>query len=122
MTLNYWMMADRYPNLKEVVGREIPKSRGRGWRFDFPAVKSPLYLTKKIYHVVKCHMCFDIGLSAMWQRPQLSLRLGVITPPQRMGEWRMRKKRSQYHSFPWRKCDTPIVARGEWRMENGNYP
>ena len=33
-TLNYWMMVERYPNLKEEVGGSIP------------AVKSPLYLTE----------------------------------------------------------------------------
>jgi hypothetical protein len=37
MTLNYRMMVERYPNLKEEVGGSI----------QFPAMKSPLYLTEK---------------------------------------------------------------------------
>ena len=29
-------------------GGEIPKFQGRGWQFEFPAVISPLYLTKHL--------------------------------------------------------------------------
>jgi hypothetical protein len=29
-------------------GGEIPKSQGRGWRFDPPVVKSPLHLTENL--------------------------------------------------------------------------
>jgi hypothetical protein len=36
-TLNYGMMVERYPNLKEKVGGSIP-----------PAAESPLYLTKNL--------------------------------------------------------------------------
>jgi hypothetical protein len=35
------------PKLSE-DGREIPKCQGSGWRFNFPAVKSPLYLTENL--------------------------------------------------------------------------
>jgi hypothetical protein len=44
-TLNYWMIVERYPKRMEWLVVQ------------FPAVKSPLYLTKKTSQVVKCLIC-----------------------------------------------------------------
>ena len=35
-------------NPKLLDGGEKPTSQGRGWRIDFPAVKSPLYLAENL--------------------------------------------------------------------------
>ena len=45
-------MVEKYPNLKKEVGGLIP------------VVNSPLYLTEKTCHVVKCLLHFGIGISA----------------------------------------------------------
>ena len=51
-TLNYCMVVERYPNLKEEVDGSIM------------AVKSPLYLTRTC-KVVNFLMCFGVSLSAL---------------------------------------------------------
>jgi hypothetical protein len=50
MTLNYWMMVKRYPNLKKEVGGSIPDC-------EISSV-----LDRKTCHVVSCFMCFNVGL------------------------------------------------------------
>ena len=50
-TLNYWMMVERYPNLKEEVGNSIP-----GYEIHS-------LLDSKTCQVVNCLLCFDVGLS-----------------------------------------------------------
>jgi hypothetical protein len=51
MTLNYWMIVERYPNLKEEVGSLIP-----GWEISS-------LLDRKTCKVVNYLLCFDVGLS-----------------------------------------------------------
>jgi hypothetical protein len=52
MTLNYWMIVERYPNLKEEA-------------VQFPTMKSPLYSTKKntCYMVASCALTLACRLS-----------------------------------------------------------
>jgi hypothetical protein len=53
MTHNYWMMVERYPNLKEKVGGSY-----HGCEI------SSLLDTKKTCKMVNCLKCFAVGLSA----------------------------------------------------------
>ena len=50
MTLNYWIMMERYPNLKEEVGGSIP-----GYEISS-------LLDRKTCQVVNCLLCFGIGI------------------------------------------------------------
>ena len=52
MALNYWMMVERCPNLKEEVSDSIP------------GCEISSLLDKKTCQVVNCLMCFGIGMSA----------------------------------------------------------
>jgi hypothetical protein len=54
MTLNYWMMVERYPNLKEEVGGSIP------------SCEISSLLINKTYQMVNCLMCFGARMSAFW--------------------------------------------------------
>ena len=54
MTLNYWMMLERYPNLKEKVGDSISDC----------GISS--LLDMKTCKVVNSHMCFGASLSAFY--------------------------------------------------------
>jgi hypothetical protein len=54
-TLNYQMMVERYPNLKEEVGGSNP-----GYEI------SSLPYKKKTYQVGNCLLCFGVGMSASY--------------------------------------------------------
>ena len=56
-TLNYWMMVERYPNLKEEVGGSIPGCE----------ISSLLDRTLSLV-VVNCLLCFSIGMSSFCLR------------------------------------------------------
>jgi hypothetical protein len=93
MTLNYWMMVERYPNLKEEVGGSIPGreisspldkklarwsiascalaltcqpflSQKKRLAVRFPPCEISSLLDRKLGQVVSCLLCFGIGLSA----------------------------------------------------------
>ena len=52
MTLNYWVMVERYPNLKEEVGGSIL------------GCEISSLLDRITCQVVDCTLCFGVGLSA----------------------------------------------------------
>ena len=54
MTLNYWMMVERYPNLKDEVGGSIP------------GCEISSLLDKKTCQVVNCLLCFGVGMSTIY--------------------------------------------------------
>jgi hypothetical protein len=54
MTPNYWMMMERYPNLKEEVGSLIS------------SCEMSSLLDKKAYQVINCLMCFGATMSAFY--------------------------------------------------------
>ena len=60
-------------------GREIPKSQGRGWRFDSRLWNLPLYVTVTC-KVVCCLLCFGVGM--------LTFCLKKIKKRNRMSPWR----------------------------------
>jgi hypothetical protein len=51
MTLNHWMMVERYPNLKEEVGGSIPRCE----------ISS--LLDGKTCQVINCLLCFGASMS-----------------------------------------------------------
>jgi hypothetical protein len=53
MTLNYYMMVERYPNIKEEVDSSIPGGE----------ISS--LLERQTCQVVNCLLCFDIGMSTL---------------------------------------------------------
>ena len=63
------------PKLPDDSG-EIPKSQGRGWRFD-SWLWNLLSTWRKTCHVVNCLLCFDVGMSAfcLKQKKQLLAHL-----------------------------------------------
>ena len=67
MTLNYWMMVERYPNLKEEFGGSNP-----GCEISF-------LLDRKTCHEINCLLCFGVGMSAFFVTKQASLSLGNKT-------------------------------------------
>jgi hypothetical protein len=58
MTLNYWMMMERCPNLKEEVGGSIP---------DYE-ISSPLDI--KTCQMVNCLMCFGASMLAFYLKKE----------------------------------------------------
>ena len=73
-TLNYWMMVERYPNLKEEVGQ----FNSQLWHL--------LSTWHKIGHVVKCLLCYGVGLSpfCLKKKEEPKTKLVVIHP---QDEW-----------------------------------
>jgi hypothetical protein len=65
MTLNYWMMVERYSNLKEEVVHSIPGCE-----------ISSLHDGKlaRWSKVVYCLLCFGAGLSAFWLKTEKKRR------------------------------------------------
>ena len=67
MTLNYWMMVERYPNLKEEVGDSIP------------ACEIFSLLDRITCQAVDCLLCSDAGLSAFCRKKEKRKRKRKVT-------------------------------------------
>jgi hypothetical protein len=63
MIPNYWMMVERYPNLKEEVGSSIH------------GCEISSLLERNICGVVKCLLCFGVGLSAFYPKKNANAHL-----------------------------------------------
>ena len=84
MTLNYWMMVERYPNLKEEVGRSIPgcvisslldRNLALAYRPSVSNQKKALSLEVKVPHLEDALECnfFKQYFGGKWEPPGLQV-------------------------------------------------
>ena len=87
MTLNYRMMVERYPNLKEKIGGPNPGL----WNL--------LSTWRKTYQVINCFLCFNAGLPACCQNKKKTKNMEM-----HMRTSNLNTAWSPYYSRPWHQA------------------